>query len=77
MKDALDLLKRFVDGRFVGQQGICDVEVALFFRTNRRSSIQGALITSVIGKAGAGFQARDVSRTSVSVFFHKEKTGNC
>ena len=61
VKDALDLLKRFVDGRFVGQQGVCDVEVALFFRTNRRYSIQGALITSVIGKAGAGFQARDVS----------------
>jgi hypothetical protein len=31
VKDALHLLKRLVDGRFVGQQGVCDVEVALFF----------------------------------------------
>ena len=54
MKDAFDLLQRFVDGRFVGQQGVCDVEVALFFGANSRYSIQCALITSVVGKAVPG-----------------------
>ena len=61
VKDALHLLQRFVDGRLVGQQGVCDVEVALFFGANSRHSIQCALIASVIGKAGARFQARDIS----------------
>jgi hypothetical protein len=61
VKDAFHLLQRFIDVRFVGQQGVCDVEVALFFGANSRYSIQCALIASIIGKAGARLEARDIS----------------
>jgi hypothetical protein len=67
--DALDLLQGLVDGGFVGQQGIGDVELAFLFGGNGRHPVQRALITAVVGKAGARFQTGDVSLAqSVGVF---------
>ncbi len=57
--DALDLLQGLVDGGFVGQQGIGDVELAFLFGGNGRHAVQRALITAVVGKAGARFPARE------------------
>ena len=42
--DALDLLQGLIDGGFVGQQGVGDIEVAFLFGTNGRHAIQRALI---------------------------------
>jgi hypothetical protein len=42
--DALDLLQGFIDGRFVGQQGVGDIEVAFLFGANGRHAIQRALL---------------------------------
>lgn len=44
MLDALDLLQGFIDGRFVGQQGVGDIEVAFLFGANGRHAIQRALL---------------------------------
>src|SRR5262245_16869372 len=57
----LDLLEAIVDGSFVGQERVGDIEMALLFGANRRYSVQRTLIATVIGPAGAGFQSRDVS----------------
>jgi len=67
--DALDLLQGLVDGSFVGQQGISDVELAFLFGGNGRHAVQRALITAVVGEAGARFQTGDVPLAqSVGVF---------
>jgi len=67
--DLLDLLQGAVDGGFIGQKRVGDIEVALLFGTNRRYAVQRTLIAAVIGSAGAGFQARDISLPhSVGVF---------
>jgi hypothetical protein len=51
----------------------CDVEIALFFAANSRYSIQCALIASIIGKAGARLEARDISLDQrISVFPQRE-----
>ena len=57
--DALDLLQGLVDCGFVGQQGVGDIELALLFGANGRHAVQRALITAVVGKAGARFPARE------------------
>jgi hypothetical protein len=59
--DFLHFLQRAVDGGFVGQKCVGDVEVALFFGADRWHPVQGALIAPVVGPAGARFQASDVA----------------
>ena len=60
MLDFLHLLKGTVDGGFIAEKRVGDVEVALLFGTNRRHAIQRTLIAAIVRPAGAGLQARDV-----------------
>jgi hypothetical protein len=66
VKDALDFWKRLSTADLSANR-VYVMSSRAVLSTNCRVLIQGALITSVIGKAGAGFQARDVSLNRVSV----------
>ena len=64
--DALDLLQGLVDGSFVGQQGISDVELAFLFGGNGRHAVQRAWITAVVGKANLHPQQTGTSSRTAS-----------
>ena len=55
MLDFLHLLQGTVDGGFIAEKHVFEVEVALIFVTNSRHAIQRTLIAAVVGPDDAWF----------------------